>query len=184
MPSVLAADDPINSNGESGSSVRDRQSKEKGADKGIYGRSSTIKQRGHDKASDYFGQGGKATYDLMSRTCWGSWIKRRQRIGVLISMDEPTKNMRAAASLAGFYESGWGAGQTTKHPRLQLLTIADLLDGQIIDMPPGKTCERSRRPLRSKGRSSTGRQNSPIDPNLERKRARLALRVANRALGP
>ena len=41
------------------------------------------------------------------------------------------------AAGAGFYESPWG----TRHPRLQILTMADLLDvaifsGKGIDMPP------------------------------------------------
>lgn len=31
---------------------------------------------------------------------------------------------------AGFYESPWG-----KHPRLQLLTIEELLEGKKVDMP-------------------------------------------------
>jgi hypothetical protein len=52
-------------------------------------------------------------------------------IGVLISMQEPTKPMRAEAAGAGFYASPWG----NRHPRLQLLTIADLLAGKNVDMP-------------------------------------------------
>ena len=39
--------------------------------------------------------------------------------------------MRVEAASAGFYESPWG-----KHSRLQLLTVGELLDGAIIDMPP------------------------------------------------
>jgi hypothetical protein len=38
--------------------------------------------------------------------------------------------MRAEAAEAGFYESAWG-----KHPRIQLLTIRELLDGKGIDYP-------------------------------------------------
>jgi hypothetical protein len=38
--------------------------------------------------------------------------------------------MRAEAASAGFYESRWG-----KHPRLQLLTVAELLEGKGIDYP-------------------------------------------------
>jgi len=52
-------------------------------------------------------------------------------IGVLISMQETTKPMREEAATAGFYTSPWG-----KHPRLQLLTVEDLLDGKGIDCPP------------------------------------------------
>ena len=54
-------------------------------------------------------------------------------IGVLISMEEPTKPMKTEAATAGFYESKiWGK----KYPRIQLLTIQELLDGKKIDMPP------------------------------------------------
>ena len=42
--------------------------------------------------------------------------------------------MRAEAAGAGFYDSPWG----TKHPRLQVLTIAELLAGKGIDMPPSR----------------------------------------------
>lgn len=41
--------------------------------------------------------------------------------------------MRKEAASAGFYDSpGWG----TRHARLQILTIEELLDGETIDMPP------------------------------------------------
>ena len=50
--------------------------------------------------------------------------------GVLISFEEPTRKMREEAASAGFFESPWG-----KHPRLQLLTIAELLAGKGIDYP-------------------------------------------------
>ena len=42
----------------------------------------------------------------------------------------PTSPMRREAASAGFYESPWG-----KHPRIQLLTIEDLLGGKNIDYP-------------------------------------------------
>ena len=41
--------------------------------------------------------------------------------------------MRSEAAGAGFYESpGWGK----KYPKLQVLTIEELLTGKEIDMPP------------------------------------------------
>ena len=52
-------------------------------------------------------------------------------IGVLISMQDTTRPMREEAATAGFYTSPWG-----KHPRLQLLTVEDLLGGKGIDCPP------------------------------------------------
>jgi len=52
-------------------------------------------------------------------------------IGVLISLNEPTREMRAEAASAGMYDSPWG----TSHSRLQVITIEELLDGRPVGMP-------------------------------------------------
>lgn len=57
--------------------------------------------------------------------------RENAEIGVLITMYPPTQPMRAEAADAGFYESPWG-----KHPKVQLLTIGELLAGKRVDMPP------------------------------------------------
>lgn len=106
----------------------------KGADKGIDGRLYF-----HDE-----GIGGKTKQIILSvkagklhanyvRDLVGVVNREHAELGVLISLDEPTKNMRAEAASAGFYESSWG-----KHPRIQLFTVADLLDGKGIDYPAPK----------------------------------------------
>ena len=59
--------------------------------------------------------------------------REQAEMGVLISMHANTKAMRAEAADVGFYESPWG-----KHPRIQLLTVTELLKGERIDMPPAK----------------------------------------------
>jgi DNA modification methylase len=51
-------------------------------------------------------------------------------IGALISFAEPTKPMEREAASAGMVETAWG-----KHPRIQLLTVAELLDGKHINAP-------------------------------------------------
>lgn len=54
-------------------------------------------------------------------------------IGVLISMQEPTAPMKTEAIKAGFYESKfWG----NKYPKVQLLTVKELLEGKKVEMPP------------------------------------------------
>jgi len=54
-------------------------------------------------------------------------------IGVLITMQEPTPQMKNRAVTAGFYESAfWGM----KYPKLQLLTVKQLLEGKTVEMPP------------------------------------------------
>lgn len=59
-------------------------------------------------------------------------------IGVLICYQHPTRNMRTEAADAGFYTSPWG-----KHPRIQILTIEDLLSGKGISYPPSLQVNRS-----------------------------------------
>ncbi len=54
-------------------------------------------------------------------------------MGVFITLEPPTRDMQAAAVSAGFYNSpGWNR----TYPKLQILTIADLLRGVEIQMPP------------------------------------------------
>ena len=49
----------------------------------------------------------------------------RLRLASLSPLREPTQPMRTEAASAGFYTSPWG-----QHPKIQLLTIAELLAGK------------------------------------------------------
>lgn len=51
-------------------------------------------------------------------------------IGVLLVLTPPTSGMRTAAAAAGFYES---SGQ--KYPRIQIITVSELLAGKQIQVP-------------------------------------------------
>ena len=105
----------------------------KGADRGIDGRLYF-----HDE-----GPGGKTKQILFSvksghisvrdiRDLRGTIEREEAEIGVLITMEEPTKPMRTEAASSGFYKSPWGS----QHPTLQILTIEELLNGKRIDCPP------------------------------------------------
>jgi len=61
-----------------------------------------------------------------------SEVVRREgaQIGVLLTLEPPTREMRRAAASGEYYESPW-----RKHPRLQILTVEDLLAGAQIDYP-------------------------------------------------
>jgi DNA modification methylase len=54
------------------------------------------------------------------------------QIGVLISMEAPTKPMLKEAAEAGFYKP---PGLQDKYPRIQILTIEDLLAGKQVAHP-------------------------------------------------
>jgi len=61
--------------------------------------------------------------------------REHAQIGVLISLNEPTRPMREEAASVGFYTSPWD-GHT--YPRVQLVTVAELLDGRSIQYPASR----------------------------------------------
>lgn len=108
-----------------------RSEQKKGSDQGIDGRLYF-----HDE-----GEGGRTKQIILSvksghvsvkdiRDLRGVIEREKAEVGVLLTLEEPTKPMTAEAAAAGFYKSPWG-----NHARLQILTIAELLEGKGIDYP-------------------------------------------------
>lgn len=58
--------------------------------------------------------------------------REKAPIGALITFREPTKPMLTEAAAAGFYESKDFPG---RYPRVQVLTIAELLAGKKLEYP-------------------------------------------------
>jgi hypothetical protein len=58
---------------------------------------------------------------------------RKAAIGGFISLEEPTRDMRSEAASAGFFTSG--EISENKYPRIQLRTVAELLDGKTFNFP-------------------------------------------------
>lgn len=105
----------------------------KGADKGIDGIITFIddKSKKPKQALVQVKSGKVQSRDI--RDLVGTVTREKASIGILITLENPTKPMLTEAATAGFYESkGWG----TKHPRIQILTIEEILNGKKIDMPP------------------------------------------------
>lgn len=104
----------------------------KGADRGIDGRLYFF-----DEASDKPKQmivsvkAGKVQASYV-RDLVGVLQREQAEMGVLISLNEPTQPMRQEAASTGFYTSPWG-----QHPKVQLVTVAELLEGKKLDMPAG-----------------------------------------------
>ena len=72
---------------------------------------------------------GKVTVSHI-RDLVGVISREKAEIGAFLSLEPPTSPMCREAASAGFYKSPWG-----RHPRIQLLTIEDLLGGKSIDYP-------------------------------------------------
>jgi len=105
----------------------------KGADRGIDGRLYF-----HDEP-----RGGKTKQIIFSvkagkvqaayvRDLRGVIEREDAQIGVLISMEAPTKPMLKEAAEAGFYKP---PGLQDKYPRIQILTIEELLEGKQVAHP-------------------------------------------------
>ncbi len=105
----------------------------KGSDKGIDGVMAFIDD-GSGKAKRVLVQvksGHVKSGDI--RDLIGTVEGEKAAIGVFITLESPTKDMVAAALKVGFYRSiGWGQD----FPRIQILTIEELLRGVTIKMPP------------------------------------------------
>jgi site-specific DNA-methyltransferase (adenine-specific) len=106
----------------------------KGADQGIDGRLYFHDEgpSGTTKQIVLSVKAGKNLTVSMVRELGHVVQRERAQIGVLISMKEPTQPMRAEAASGGFYHSPWTGRD---YPRLQLRTVAELLDGNGIDYP-------------------------------------------------
>ncbi len=67
-------------------------------------------------------------------------VEREQAaLGVLLTLNAPTKAMRTEAASAGFYDSPWGG----QHPRVQILPVGELLAGKKLDAPPPRQTSRT-----------------------------------------
>jgi len=128
---VLARDDPFQFQAWALGLVGARVggSAKKGGDKGIDGRLYFHEGRSNTRQIIFSVKAGGVAPTFVD-ALWGVVERENAEIGVLISFNEPTAGMRARAAEAGFYESPWG-----KHPRLQLRTVKELLDGKGVDYP-------------------------------------------------
>lgn len=106
------------------------EQKKKGADRGIDGRLVfRVDDRGPLQHIILSVKAGNVTSSHV-RDLRGTVEREHAAIGALLSMEPPTSAMRKEAASAGFIETPWG-----KHPRVQLLTVAELLDGRQLEYP-------------------------------------------------
>jgi DNA modification methylase len=129
---VLAADDPYQFQWWALGQVGARPAEQKkGADRGIDGRIVFFDDHTRNAKTIILSVKAGGVQVSHVRDLVGVLDREKAVIGVLISLEEPTRNMRQEAAEAGFYRSEWG-----QHPRVQLLTIGQILEGKQIDMPP------------------------------------------------
>ena len=78
----------------------------------------------------------------------GTAERETAAIGVFLCIEAPTKAMYKEAADAGFYTSP----ANTQHPRIQILTVEELLDGKKLDMPAWRDLRTFKRAPKAKGK--------------------------------
>jgi DNA modification methylase len=108
----------------------------KGADRGIDGRLFFHDEglAGRTKQVIFSVKGGKAQASHV-RDLRGVIERENAPLGVFITLQEPTAAMRKEAASAGFYESAMPTTESRRYPRIQIITIAELLAGNRPDLP-------------------------------------------------
>jgi len=108
----------------------------RGADRGIDGRLWFHDETGGKDKQIIFSVKAGHVQAAHVRDLRGVIEREKAEIGVLISMEPPTKPMLKEAAEAGFYQPpGVSGAKLDKFPRLQILSIAELLAGKKIDYP-------------------------------------------------
>ena len=83
----------------------------------------------------------------------GTVEREKADLGLFITLEDPTRDMRTEAASAGFYHSEiW----QRNYARMQIRTIAELLDGNTFDIPPHPSMyQPAQRVRRPEGRQTT-----------------------------
>ncbi len=106
--------------------------KKKGADQGIDGRIHFHMQRGGETNEIILSVKAGHVQASHIRDLRGVIEREKAKIGVLISMEPPTKPMTKEAVEAGFWKP---QGLEDRFARIQILSIKDLLEGKQIHYP-------------------------------------------------
>lgn len=78
----------------------------------------------------------------------GTLDNNNAAMGVFVTLEPASGEMQTAAVTAGFYHSpGWGKD----YPRVQILTVADLLNGAQVQMPPTAVTFKAAEKVKTKG---------------------------------
>ncbi len=110
----------------------------KGADKGIDGRRVFFERAGKSSTKREVIFSVKAGAKIPAnavRDLRGTMEREEADFGVLLSLAEPTRNMLEDAMAAGSVSVHVFDGER-KYPRLQCLTVGEILEGKTLDLPP------------------------------------------------
>ena len=135
--------------------ARPAQDQRKGADRGVDGYINFFDDNsGKPKRIVVQVKSGSVNRAMIA-TLKGDLEREKAQLGLFITLSEPTAPMQQEALAAGFYEPQCFPGH--RYPRLQILTIAQLLAGQQAEYPrigPPATFPKAPRRPRRQGQQS------------------------------
>lgn len=102
----------------------------KGSDRGIDGEIVGTYDNGRSWRAIVSVKGGAVNVNQV-RDLHGTVTREKAEIGIFLTLRKPTGPMKRDAAEAGFTKDG--------HPRIQILTVADLFDGRKPELPPKAT---------------------------------------------
>ena len=137
--------------------ARPGDERKKGADRGIDGYIYFFDDKsGKPKKLVVQVKSGKVQSSQI-RDLVGTMKREGSEIGAFLTLEKPTRAMDKEAATAGFYEPERFPGK--RYPRLQVLTIADLLDGKEFQYPrmaPADTFKRAKRKRKAPAADQSG----------------------------
>jgi site-specific DNA-methyltransferase (adenine-specific) len=126
----------------------------KGADKGVDGVITFEDEGGLARPKRIIVQvksGKVSSRDI--RDLVGTIEREKAVMGVFITLEEPTRDMKAEAVSAGYYHSpGWNQD----YDRVQILTVEQLLHGESIKMPPANVTFKQAERVKEEGAKQRG----------------------------
>lgn len=112
------------------------EERKKGADSGIDGKL-FFRERENGPVKTMVIQVKSGTLKLSEVRDFAQVIQREKApIGVLLALDEPTRDMRAEAATLGYYRPDYRLSDDDRYDRYQILTIRELFDGKRPLYPP------------------------------------------------
>ena len=123
----------------------------KGSDKGIDGVINFLNEKGKtERVLIQVKSGHVKSGDI--RDLRGVLDREESAIGVFITLEEPSRDMNTEAVSSGYYHSQtWGKD----YPRIQILTVGELLNGKEIEMPPNSSRQTFKQTKRVKKTDAT-----------------------------
>ena len=123
----------------------------KGFDKGIDGVINFVNEKGKtERVLIQVKSGHVKSGDI--RDLRGVLDREESAMGVFITLEEPSRDMTTEAVSSGYYHSQtWGKD----YPRIQILTVDELLNGKEIEMPPDSSRQTFKQTKRVKKNDAT-----------------------------